>query len=238
MSINFRSLQDRLRERLLAYINAGELTGMELARQTGFQQAHISNFLNRKRGLSLDAMDAILKTTQISLLELIPTPAAKSSRARKPGSECDDYVSIAVIQEPESTATNVPNSGVREVLKVAAPEVQRLQPSMHTPRPHWDRFVALRVKASDALAMSPRLTRGALVIVDRHYNSLVPWRNQRNVYLVSSEGMHIRYVEQVGEELILRAHNPEEELRRVARNPGQDAMSAIIGRVCLMQVQW
>jgi plasmid maintenance system antidote protein VapI len=64
MSTNFRGLQERLRERLLAHINAGELTGMELARQTGFQQAHISNFLNRRRGLSLDAMDAILRTIQ------------------------------------------------------------------------------------------------------------------------------------------------------------------------------
>jgi transcriptional regulator with XRE-family HTH domain len=211
---------------------------MELARQTGFQQAHISNFLNRRRGLSLDAMDAILRTIQVSLTELMNDSSVRKSRRRQSTANCEEYVSIPVIDESEAAATQVPNSGVREVLKVAGQAVQKLQPSMHTPRPHWDRFVALRVKASDAEAMSPRITRGAVVIVDRHYNSLAPWRKQRNVYLVQSNGMHIRYVEQVGDELILRAQNAEKELMRVARDPGQDAMASIVGRVCWMQVQW
>src|SRR5947209_3762958 len=72
MALNFRALQDRLRERLLTHIDAGELTGLQLARETGFQQAHISNFLNRKRGLSLEAMDTILTATGISISELLP----------------------------------------------------------------------------------------------------------------------------------------------------------------------
>ena len=34
---------------------------MEVARRTNFTQAHISNFLNRKRGLKLAALDRTLK---------------------------------------------------------------------------------------------------------------------------------------------------------------------------------
>src|SRR5215470_5229582 len=48
-----RVLLENLRRVLWARIEAGELTGLRLAEQTGFKQAHISNFLNRKRGLSL-----------------------------------------------------------------------------------------------------------------------------------------------------------------------------------------
>src|SRR5258706_514851 len=46
--MKFRTLQDNLRKALLQRIGEGDLTGLRLAGQTGFKQAHISNFLNRK----------------------------------------------------------------------------------------------------------------------------------------------------------------------------------------------
>src|SRR3954452_22763134 len=105
MSTNFRGLQERLRELLLAHIHAGELTGLQLARATGFQQAHISNFLNRKRGLSLEAMDTILRATQISLPELFAEAPKTRRRSRIAGSECGEFVSIPVVDEQDCTAT-------------------------------------------------------------------------------------------------------------------------------------
>ena len=47
--MKFRALQENLRKALRERIEEGELTGLRLARDTGFKQAHISNFLNRKR---------------------------------------------------------------------------------------------------------------------------------------------------------------------------------------------
>ena len=44
---------------------------MRLAHQTGFKQPHITNFLNRKRSLSLDAMDRVLNVQKISVLDLM-----------------------------------------------------------------------------------------------------------------------------------------------------------------------
>ena len=35
------------------------------------EQAHISNFLNRKRGLSLEGMDKVLLTQHLSVLDLL-----------------------------------------------------------------------------------------------------------------------------------------------------------------------
>ena len=57
--MKFRTLQENLRKTLWGRIDEGDLTGLRLAEQTGFKQAHISNFLNRKRGLSLEGMDKV-----------------------------------------------------------------------------------------------------------------------------------------------------------------------------------
>src|SRR3981189_2734792 len=69
--MKFCMLQEKLRKALWEYIDAGELTGLRLAQQTGFKQAHISNFLNRKRGLSLEGMDKVLAVQHLSVLDLL-----------------------------------------------------------------------------------------------------------------------------------------------------------------------
>jgi len=53
-------LEDSLRAHIWARIHRGELTGSALSRDAGFQQAHMSNFLNTRRGLSPEAMDRLL----------------------------------------------------------------------------------------------------------------------------------------------------------------------------------
>jgi len=59
-SMKFKVLQENLRKTLWHRIEEEGLTGLRLAEQTGFKQAHISNFLNRKRGLILGAEDQII----------------------------------------------------------------------------------------------------------------------------------------------------------------------------------
>jgi transcriptional regulator with XRE-family HTH domain len=228
MSINFRSLQERLRERLLAQIEAGELTGLQLARETGFQQAHISNFLNRKRGLSLEAMDAILKATQTPLMELMEQAGRVRSRRSAALGECPGFVTFPIVELENCTAVQMPNSGSPNAIKIALPNVQKLRAQMETPRGHWQRFIAVRVSAADAVAMYPRLTRGAMAGIDRHYNSLASLRKERNMYLVRwRSDFMLRYVEKVGAELIARAEQMAEPLQRL-----EEGMPSIIGRVC------
>src|ERR1017187_9345525 len=70
-AMKFKVLQDNLRQTLRSRIKAGELTGLRLAKETGFKQAHISNFLNRKRGLSIEGMDKVLKVQALSVLDQI-----------------------------------------------------------------------------------------------------------------------------------------------------------------------
>ena len=80
-------------------IEAGELTGLRLAQQTGFEQAHISNFLNRKRGLSLEGMDKVLSVQHLSVLDLLdPTEINKRASIVPPS---EDEFDAVVVADPE-----------------------------------------------------------------------------------------------------------------------------------------
>ena len=83
--MKFKALQENLRKTLWDRIEEGDLTGLRLAQQTGFKQAHISNFLNRKRGLSLEGMDKVLNVQHLSVLDLIePTEVNKRASILPP----------------------------------------------------------------------------------------------------------------------------------------------------------
>lgn len=239
MPVNFRRLQDRLRERLLDHIHAGELSGLQLARSTGFQQAHISNFLNRKRGLSLEAMDAILHATGISLTDLLTRSQDSCIFAGAPSPEHMRFVSVPIVTEELCIATQVPNQHACDTLKVASALVQRLRPCMNIPRPHWQRFLAIRVKVSDVAAMAPRLSQRTIAILDRHHNA-PPERASSNPYMFfirTREGFAIRYLEFASGKLFARPHASGHALQIVEAFDSNQAAASVIGRICALQVQ-
>src|SRR3954465_9945645 len=96
-------LQDNLRRILLQRIQSGELTGLHLAQQTRCKQAHISNFLNRKRGLSLEGMDKVLTVQHLSVLDLLD-PAEVNNRASIPPPRGDESESV-LLTSPGAAAT-------------------------------------------------------------------------------------------------------------------------------------
>lgn len=69
--MKMQQLQARLRAIIWSRIHRGEVTGLALAREAGFQQAHLSNFLNSRRGLSLESMDRLLHAMQLGTLDLV-----------------------------------------------------------------------------------------------------------------------------------------------------------------------
>ena len=84
--MRLQDLQDELRAHIRARIDRGELTGTGLSREAGFQQGHLSNFLNARRGLSLESMDRLLETLNIGVLDLADlktsSSASRTLRAR------------------------------------------------------------------------------------------------------------------------------------------------------------
>src|SRR5215471_13595457 len=95
--MKFRTLQENLRKTLWQRIEQGQLTGLHLAEQTGFRQAHISNFLNRKRGLSLEGMDKVLRVQHLSVLDLLD-PAEVNKRASIVPRTNDQFENVLLVE--------------------------------------------------------------------------------------------------------------------------------------------
>ena len=125
--MSFQKLQDRLRKRLLAQIAAGQLTGLGLADVTGFQQAHISNFLNRKRALSLEAMDRVLAAMRWTVVDLMEDGELQP-RAMRMSAPDDDYENVALVEGHNGLVQPVLSGHyVREVLKFKRSFLRRLR---------------------------------------------------------------------------------------------------------------
>ena len=232
--MKFCALQENLRQTLWDRINAGEITGLRLARQTGFKQAHISNFLNRKRGLSVEGMDNVLNVQHLSVLDLID-PAEVNKRASILPPSDGEFDNV-VVTDPLSAASEaqITSRHVREILKFKKSFLRRLKKDMAGDRSGWDRFVIIKVDPQDAIDMYPRLQPGAIALLDRHYNSLKPYRRgEPNMYAVCKNGTStIRYVELSGGQMILRPHNQTTPVGMLALTDGMKPASCIVGRVC------
>ncbi len=234
MFMKFRSLQERLRELLLTRIEAGELTGLKLAGMAGFQQAHVSNFLNRKRALSLDAMDRVLGALHLSVLDLLDSTEINKRATITPPSE-DEFEGVLLVEaavaagEPE-----IMSGSVLDILKFKKAFLRRVRPQLATPRERWRRFVLVRVDARDGMSMYPRLLPGSTLLIDRHYNSLKPYRrSEQNMYAVRvNGGCTVKYVEVAGHNLVLRPHNQAYPVSVLPIEDGKKCAECIVGRVC------
>jgi len=232
--MKFKILQDNLRKILWQRIEAGELTGLRLAQQAGFKQAHISNFLNRKRGLSIEGMDKVLQVQHLSVLDLLD-PAEVNKRATILPPSSDDSENVMLTDS--STAATQPliaSMHVKEILKFKKSFLHKLKAETEGDRSSWQRFVLIKLDARDAQAMSPRLAPEATLLIDRHYNSLKPYRKgEFNMYAVlKNDNCTIRYVELAGEHLILRPHNHSTPIEVLPIDEGKSPADYLVGRIC------
>ena len=148
--MKFRVLQENLRKILRDRIAAGELTGLRLARQTRFQQAHISNFLNNKRGLSLEGMDKVLAVQHLSVLDLLD-PAEVNQRASiLPPSE-DEFENV-IFTDASIAATKplITARQVKAILKFDKSFLSQLKAKTMGDHSNWQRFVLIKIDAADA----------------------------------------------------------------------------------------
>ena len=237
--MKFKALQENLRKLIRSRIEEGDLTGLKLAHQTGFQQAHISNFLNSKRSLSLEGMDKVLNVQRLSVLDLLD-PAEINKRASiLPPSE-GEFENI-VMAEGEVAAGEplITSEDVKDILKFKKSFLRRLRPAQESLRDDWQRFVLVKVDARDGMSMYPRLLPGATVLIDRHYNSLAPYRkNEQNMYAVRKDGgATVKYVEMAENSLVLRPHNQSYPVSLLPIEDGKTFSDYIIGRICHIAIE-
>jgi len=237
--MKFKVLQENLRKTLWQRIDDGELTGLHLAEQTGFKQAHISNFLNRKRGLSLEGMDKVLKVQHLSVLDLLD-PAEINKRASiVPPAEADFQNVLLVDSAVAATEPLIMKMNVKDMLKFKKSFLRSLRAETEGNRDDWERFVLIKVDAREGMSMYPRLLPGATVLIDRHYNSLKPYRKgESNMYAVNKDGAStVKYVEVAGRQLVLRPHNQAYPVEVLAIEEGKRATDYLIGRICYVGIE-
>lgn len=230
--MNFTQMHERLRLELLRRIQRGTLSVSLLARQTGVGQPHLSNFLRSRRQLSFKAVDLILAAQHLTVADLLPAahsgsdPPLEGTRAPIPivshsAALFEPFIRPAVVQ----SMLHLPSSTLQDIRTRAS-----------AARRTWQRFVAVRIPPADALAMEPLIQPDAIALIDRHYNSLAPYRPQRsNVYAVRS-GAHLklRYVDFLANRLVLRPHNACYPLDLLEVAPGESPGDLLTGRVALI----
>jgi len=235
--MRFKILQENLRNILWERIESGELTGLRLAQQTGFKQAHISNFLNRKRGLSLEGMDKVLQVQHLSVLDLLdPTEVNKRASILPPST--DDFENVLLTDLPAATHPLITAMHVKEIFKFKKSFLRKFRAETHGDRSSWLRFVLIKLENRDALNMAPRLAPGALLLLDRHYNALTPYRKgEFNMYAVlKNDLLLVRYVEVVENRLVLRPHNQSSPIE-VLPLEDRNSSDPIIGRICHISME-
>jgi hypothetical protein len=153
------------------------------------------NFLNRKRSLSLEGLDRVLASQNLTIDQILPV---ELTAAAQPPSPCDSTEAVSVVSA--SVAMDEPRiapSAIIETIHVSASRLHDNRSRPSTKYAHWERFLAIRADAQQAAAMEPLVSTGAIVVLDRHYNSLAPYRaHQPTLYAVrSGAALSIRFVD-------------------------------------------
>lgn len=230
--MNFTQMHERLRVELLRRIHRGTLSVSLLARQTGFGQAHLSNFLRSRRRLSLEAMDRILAAQRLAVADLLPAAQAERSwQGSDEGSAVPVVSHAAALFEPA-----IRRSAVQSLLHLPSTALQTVRARASSARRAWERFVAVRVPPADALPMDPLVLPEAIVLIDRHYTSLLPYHPHRqNLYAVR-HGAHLalRYVEFAASRIVMRPHNNAFPVELIPVDPGESPNDLLVGRIALI----
>jgi transcriptional regulator with XRE-family HTH domain len=230
--MNFTQMHDHLRLELLRRIQRGTVSVSLLARQTGLGQSHLSNFLHNRRQLSLEAMDRVLAAQHLTAADLLPAMHQAAALPADGESSMIPVVShAAALFEPY-----IRPSAVQSMLHLPAGVLQTIHTRVSNPRRAWQRFVAVRIPAADALPMEPLVLPDAIALIDRHYNSLMPYRPDRpNLYAIR-HGSHLtlRYVDFLSNRLVLRPHNIAFPVDLIEVDPGESPGDLIAGRIALI----
>jgi hypothetical protein len=247
--MNFQDLHELLRLEILRRIEQGDITGTRLAQQTGFRQAHISNFLNRKRALSLDGLDRVLAAQSLTIDQILPPllSISAASAHSDPSSETKLAASVTaadgLMQDipivPPSAAADQPQihpGSIIESIRISASLLAERRARQGRRSAGWQRFVAIRPDAQQTAAMAPVLRPGSIAVIDRHYNSLTPHHaHQPSLFAVSyGPGLIIRFVEFEAGRLVLRPSAIDYPIQLIEVAANHTPSDYIIGRICLL----
>jgi phage repressor protein C with HTH and peptisase S24 domain len=184
-------------------------------------------------------MDKVLRVQHLSVLDLLDPDEVNKRASILPPSE-DEFENVLQVEVTVAAVEPlIMSMNVKEILKFKKSFLRGLRPETEGRRDDWERFVVIQVDGRDGMSMSPRLLPGATVLIDRHYNSLKPYRKgEVNMYAVSKDGTStVKYVELAGDNLVLRPHNQAYPIEVMAIEADKKPSDYIVGRVCHVGIE-
>ena len=223
-------LHERIRQHVLATIKSNQLTQKELGELIGMRQAHISNFVHGRRGLSIEAMDALLNVLGLDVRRLM---AMSEQTTPSPKDSSSTLESVPLIQHGAAMNPTFGKDEILGELGYTKTLVRQLKAEPTDTRKPWVRFIAVRADAALAAPMNPRLSNGSVLLVDRHYCSLA-WhpKGGQNLYLIRKEQtLMVRWAAMQGTQLCLRPDRNEYPLAFIYIDRTNPLASCMVGRV-------
>ena len=232
--MTIQDLQDELRSQVRARIGRGELTGSELAQDAGFPQGHLSNFLNARRGLSVQSMDRLLEALGIGVRDLVADEARGRKRWRHHHERMQE---VALVSAEDAALARFTPGQVLGTRSFEASFLRRLRARVAIDRHDWLRFVLVKVDGRGLPGLFA--CAGATLLIDRHYSSLEPYRRWLpNLYAVRMTGGCVAaYVSVCDNCLVLRRDNPRREVEIIRMERGESYCDYVVGRVCHVGVE-
>lgn len=230
--MNLTQMHERLRIEMLRRIQRGSLSISLLSRQTGLGKSHVSNFLHSRRRLSMEGIDRVLAAQHLAaedLFDFDPNRTLMNSSR--------DTGSIPVVSHASALFEPVIRpSAVQMMLNLPPGALHALKARTVPARRFWERFVAIRIAPGDAIAMEPLLLPEALAVIDRHYNSLIPYREGRSNLYAARDGAHLalRYADYAAMRLVLRPLNLASPIDLIEIGSDASPGEFLAGRVVLI----
>ncbi len=230
--MNFSQLHEQLRSEVHRRIGRGSLTVALLARTSGLQQPHLSNFINSRRRLSLDALDRVLHALDLDLRDLLPAPAAAPL---PPAMQVPLVSHDAAMHHDRIHASQIDD-------QIALPHtlLLALQLDRPTRRSIRERYVAILVTQQQAQFMESLLQPGSataptvIAVLDRHATRpSSPASPSRHIYAIRYQGaLLLAHVTLDQNMLVLRPHATSQPVHLLPLPPGADPSQFVTGRVC------
>jgi hypothetical protein len=229
--MTLQDLQDQLRVHIRARIARRELSGSALAREASLPQGHLSNFLNSRRGLSLESMDRLMSALHLGVLDLVSSDAMQAHRQPRGGRESVEPV--ALISAEHAGLARFRDDQILETRNFKKSFLRKLKPRIAVDRSDWLRFVVIKLDRGNAGGFFPRSFTTTLLI-DRYYNSLEPYRHVHpNLYALNLAGRCVAaYISVCDNCLLLWPRAPRQPIEVVRIEPGRSYSDYIVGRIC------
>jgi transcriptional regulator with XRE-family HTH domain len=225
-----QDLQAQLRVHIRARMGRGELTGKGLAEAAELPPGHLSNFLNSRRGLSLESMDRLLQALRIGVLDLVSREEVRRRAAPRAAVAVEP---VALVSPEHAVLARFRDDQILETRDFNKSFLRRLRPRADVDRSDWLRFVLIKLDGRDSHGFFPQPV-AATLLVDRYYNSLEPYRRLHpNLYAVRmGEGCVAAHISVIDNCLMLRPREPRAPIDVVRIEAGRSYSDYIVGRVC------